>query len=63
MVVDNPGFGRVRPKRPFQFRRTEDGLSRGPGAWEAKVRYDFLDLTNNAIALLAPSVAESGGRY
>ena len=34
--------------RPFQFRRGEDGdVTRGPGAWEVKFRYDHSNLENS----------------
>ena len=60
----NPGWARVKPKRPFQFRRSEDGESiRGPGAWEAKFRYDNVGFNNPLFTQSFVSSAQSGGSY
>ncbi len=51
MVRDMPSYGRVRPQRPLNWGRHE-GQSHftGTGAWEAGVRFDYVDLTNSGIA-------------
>ncbi|MEY4190720.1 MAG: hypothetical protein RIR17_1456 [Planctomycetota bacterium] len=51
VLPENPGFSKIRPVRPFQFRRSEDGeITRGPGAWEVKFRYDHSNLENSIFA-------------
>lgn len=60
----NPGWTRIKPVRPFQFRRSEDGdFIRGPGAWEAKFRYDNVGFNNPLFLQGFVPVAQSGGSY
>ena len=61
---DNPGWTRIKPVRPFQFRRSEDGdVTRGPGAWEVKFRYDNVGFNNPLFLQGFVPVAQSGGSY
>ena len=61
---DNPGWTRIKPVRPFQLRRTDDGnISRGPGAWEVKFRYDNAGFNNPLFLQSFIPVAQSGGNY
>ena len=62
--TSNPGWARVKPCRPFQFRRSEDGdITRGPGAWEVKFRYDNVGFNNPLFLQSFVPVAQSGGNY
>lgn len=59
-----PGFARVKPVRQFAFRRSEDGeITRGPGAWEVKFRYDTVAFNNPLFTQSFIQTRESGGSY
>ena len=61
---ENPGFTRIRPVRPFQWRRSDDGaVTRGPGAWEAKFRYDYSNIQNPFFTQAFIPTRQSGGNY
>jgi len=56
----NPGFSRVVPVRPLQFRRSADGqIISGPGAWEVKARYDSVNIASPFFG--TTSATKSGG--
>lgn len=59
-----PGLARVKPVRQFAFRRNEDGeITKGPGAWEVKFRYDTIALNNPLFTQSFIQTRESGGAY
>jgi len=61
---ENPGFIRISPVRPFQWRRTDDGsVTRGPGAWEVKFRYDYSNIQNPFFTQAFIPTKTSGGNY
>ena len=60
----NPGYTRISPVRPFQWRRTDDGsVARGPGAWEVKFRYDYSNIQNPFFTQAFIPTRLSGGNY
>jgi len=61
---ENPGFTRISPVRPFQWRRSDDGtVTRGPGAWELKFRYDYTNIQSPFFTQAIIPIRQSGGNY
>ena len=61
---ESPGYTRISPVRPFQWRRSDDGaVTRGPGAWELKFRYDYTNIENPFFTQAVIPTRFSGGNY